>query len=256
MRKFVMGDIHGAYRALQQCLEKVDFDISNDILIQLGDVTDGHNEVYQCVELLLTIKNLILIRGNHDHWFHQFIETGLHPQYWLQGGKATAASYLNACNKPFDATHTTEGYNILISPTDIPPKHVEFFHSQQLYYVDNNNNCFVHGGFNRNLPFREQDPEDYFWDRNLWKSAMSFEATKKGRKDAHFKMVTRFHEVFIGHTSTLNWKTDKPIREANIYNLDTGAGHYGRLTIMEIETKKWWQSDPIPVLYAGSASYD
>jgi hypothetical protein len=61
MRTFVMGDIHGNYRALQQCLDRSGYKFKTDKLIQLGDITDGYNEVYQCVELLLQIKNLVTI---------------------------------------------------------------------------------------------------------------------------------------------------------------------------------------------------
>jgi serine/threonine protein phosphatase 1 len=35
----------------------------------------------------------------------------------------------------------------------------------------------------------------------------------------------------------------------NIWNLDTGAGFKGRLTIMEVETKAYWQSDLLTELY-------
>ncbi len=35
------------------------------------------------------------------------------------------------------------------------------------------------------------------------------------------------------------------MKAANVYNLDTGAGGTGRLTIMEVATKQFWQSDPI-----------
>jgi len=38
----------------------------------------------------------------------------------------------------------------------------------------------------------------------------------------------------------------------NINDLDTGAGHGARLTIMEIDTKENWQSDPVPELYLGN----
>jgi serine/threonine protein phosphatase 1 len=48
-----MGDIHGAYRALVQCLERSGFDRSADMLIQLGDVADVFEEVYDCVEELM-----------------------------------------------------------------------------------------------------------------------------------------------------------------------------------------------------------
>ena len=86
MRTFVMGDLHGAQRALAQCMKRSGFDRRKDVLIQLGDVADGHEEVYECVETLLTIPRLIAIRGNHDQWFLEFIETGYHPDAWHCGG--------------------------------------------------------------------------------------------------------------------------------------------------------------------------
>ena len=53
VRTFAMGDVHGAYKALEQCLERSSFDKDKDTLIQLGDVADGFEHVYDCVEELL-----------------------------------------------------------------------------------------------------------------------------------------------------------------------------------------------------------
>jgi serine/threonine protein phosphatase 1 len=39
------------------------------------------------------------------------------------------------------------------------------------------------------------------------------------------------------------------MQAGNIYNLDTGAGHHGRLTIMNVITRQYWQSDPVKTLY-------
>ena len=36
---------------------------------------------------------------------------------------------------------------------------------------------------------------------------------------------------------------------ANIWNLDTGAGFRGKLTIMDINTKEYWQSDNVNEIY-------
>ncbi len=90
VRTFVMGDIHGAHKALQQCLERAPFDKDKDTLIQLGDIADGFGEVHDCVEELLKIRNLIAIKGNHDEWLNQFLQTGYHPMAWNKGGAATA----------------------------------------------------------------------------------------------------------------------------------------------------------------------
>lgn len=35
----------------------------------------------------------------------------------------------------------------------------------------------------------------------------------------------------------------------NVWNIDTGAGFKGKLTIMDADTKEFWQSDPVPELY-------
>jgi len=47
-----------------------------------------------------------------------------------------------------------------------------------------------------------------------------------------------------------------PFRLANLsrllltfFKLDTGAGGRGKLTIMDVETKKFWQSDLVSTLY-------
>jgi serine/threonine protein phosphatase 1 len=99
MRTLVMGDMHGAYRAMKRCLERCSFDYENDLLIQPGDITDGHDQVYECVEEPLKIKNLIALKGNHDDWLNEFIQSGYHPDQWRQGGFATAKSYLRALGK-------------------------------------------------------------------------------------------------------------------------------------------------------------
>ena len=241
MRTFVMGDIHGAYRALVQCLERSGFDRSVDTLIQLDDVADGFEEVYACVEELMRIPGLIAIKGNHDEWLKQFLETGYHPQGWNHGGAATARSYLKIIDKADKLKFTGKGYKTALNPADIPEHHGTFFRRQQLYHIDDDKVCYVHGGFNRHLAFRGQRPEIYYWDRDLWRDALT--------DAAGFRMVTRFKEIYIGHTSTMQWKTDQPMNAVNIYNLDTGAGHAGRLTIMDVATKRCWQSDPVRELY-------
>lgn len=250
-----MGDVHGAWKAMKQCLERSQFDYENDWLVQLGDVTDGHDEVYRCVEELLAIRHLIAIRGNHDDWFNEFIQTGIHPDQWRQGGAGTARSYLRSIGQEDAIIKSGEGYTVALNPAGIPEEHQQFFRRQHLYYIDDHNNCFVHAGFNRKEPFKGQLAETYMWDRKLWEQALSFAATKRNPlRKATFKMLTPFNEIFIGHTPTTNWKTDQPMHAANVWNLDTGAGHDGRLTIMDLETKAWWQSDPVKDMYAPISS--
>ena len=74
-KTYVVGDIHGAYLALKNLLDQVSFDYDNDKLIALGDVCDGWSQTPEAIELLLSIKNLVYVQGNHDEWAVQFLNS-------------------------------------------------------------------------------------------------------------------------------------------------------------------------------------
>lgn len=252
-RTLVCGDLHGNYKGFKQALERCNFDYYNDTLISLGDVVDGHSQSFEVVEELLKIKNLIAIKGNHDDWFLQWIRTGVNPANWQQGQKATGLSYLSH-SRPnqswFEFNHVLGGYNESIKSNDIPDSHISFFENQQPYYIDDKNRLFVHGGFNRHYPLKEQG-DILWWDRDLWSQALSYGnmSAVESIGKPKFKMVGDYTEVFIGHTSTQFWKENVPMNAANIWNLDTGGGWYGYITIMDVDTKEFWQSDDAKSLY-------
>ncbi|HYC86232.1 MAG TPA: metallophosphoesterase, partial [Chryseosolibacter sp.] len=113
-RTFVIGDIHGAFRALQQCLRRSAFNLKKDHLIFLGDVVDGWPETRECIDQLLQIDNLVWLMGNHDQWALEWMQTGFGENIWLdQGGKATVQSYRDG----------------------VPPGHREFLEHAKLYHV-------------------------------------------------------------------------------------------------------------------------
>ena len=228
MRTFVLGDIHGSYKALLDVFKRSQFDYEKDLLIQLGDVVDRFPESAQCVEELLKIKNLIAIRGNHDEGCNEWLNKGLGPQWWRsQGGESTIRSYV-------DTGLLTE------------ESHRKFFRDQINYYVDDKNRAFVHGGYTdpRGLGY-EQYPADYYWDRSLWENV-----ALPGKNSQNIpKMLRHYDEIYIGHTTTMFWNTTDPMKACNVWNLDTGGGLRGHLTIMDIDTKEFWQSDMVEDYY-------
>lgn len=219
-KTFVIGDIHGAYRAFIQCLHRASFDYENDSLISLGDVADGWPETSACIDELLKIKHLTYIIGNHDLLTLEWMETGIIKEVWFnQGGKATMDSY----------------------KTEIVPAHVQFLKNALPYY-QLQNKLFVHAGINPALPIQKQSLETLVWDRELARSALYFfQMEIKGK-------LTQFDEVYIGHTPTT---FNKPIESCGIWLMDTGAGWHGKLSIMNIDTKEFFTSDPVPSLYPG-----
>jgi serine/threonine protein phosphatase 1 len=255
-KTFVVGDIHGSYKALKQVLTRSGFRYDTDTLIQLGDIVDGWGDSYECVEELLKVNNLISIRGNHDEWFTQFLNTSKHPIDWGAGGLATKNSYEQHCDT--------------IDPDFIPRRHRDFFNRMRNYYIDTDNRIFVHAGFEPSISvaeLHEIEPSNFYWNRSLLHMAM-------GVADNSEKLVTvdGFNEIYVGHVATTRYSktvTEKrvdhitfelefyvktvpitePIRKANLINLDTGAGGNGKLTIMDVDTKEYWQSDLSKNLY-------
>lgn len=59
MRRLAIGDIHGNYRAMLQCLDRCHFDLQNDLLIGLGDYCDGHSQTAEVLLLLNKIPNKV-----------------------------------------------------------------------------------------------------------------------------------------------------------------------------------------------------
>lgn len=231
-RTFVIGDIHGSYKALKQVLERSNFDYENDTLISLGDVADGWSEVPECIDELLKIKNLIAIRGNHDVWTYDWFYNGLIPSIWTQqGGQATVDSYVKT-GKLTEQSHRN------------------FWKNQIDWYIDEKNRLFIHGGwyYLDGFPEGAKYPvnagtiaKECHWDRSLYESAKSAYHTKNS-----FKPLEQFKEVYIGHTAITK---AEPVNFFNLWNLDTGAGWNGKLTIMDIDTKEYWQSDFVTLLY-------
>lgn len=217
-RTFVIGDIHGGHKALAQCLERSKFNYKEDTLICLGDVVDGWPETPQCIEELLKIENLIYVLGNHDIWAINWFKFGASPIIWTQqGGQETINAY--------------------IDNPELMIKHRSFFDQGRKFYKDDKDRIFVHGGFNPEIPVEVQTEQYLTWDRDLWDKRHS------GIMDNY-----EGNTVFVGHTSI--WRfSHSPLKINNVWFLDTGGGWEGKLTIMDVDTEEWWQSEKVLELY-------
>ncbi|MBN2481293.1 MAG: metallophosphoesterase [Bacteroidales bacterium] len=223
-RRFVIGDIHGAYRALVQCFEKSGFNREHDLLICLGDVCDSWPEVNKVFDTLLLVKDLVFILGNHDHWALDWFINQNHPDEWLmQGGEATRESY----------------------PEEVPENHIRMLKEARFYYRMDRK-LFVHGGITSGIPLEKQDKYNLIWDRSLVHTAMHF------RNSGSEMNITGFDEVYVGHTPTLNFGQLLPVKACELYMMDTGAGWPdGVLTMMDVDSKEVFQSDVVSNLYPG-----
>jgi serine/threonine protein phosphatase 1 len=233
-RILVIGDIHGALTALEQVLERAKV-TQNDTLIFLGDYIDGWSHSAELVSFLIRLKtlhNCIFIKGNHDDLCYTWLTKHTHNPEWVQhGGQATMDSYAKLSQEEINT-------------------HLHFYETLNNYHIDAHNRLFLHAGFtNLHGPHREYFDELFYWDRTLWETALATDSNLKKTDPKYPKRLLLFDEVYIGHTPVTRINQTIPIQATCVWNIDTGAAFKGPLTIMDINTKEFWQSDPVYQLY-------
>ncbi len=219
-----------------------------------------------------------MVRRNGKHnftgnsWFMNYTFKGKTPLEWInQGGANTLNSY-GGTVVPGKRMYE-EPVLIDVNGVKIPKAHIEFF-AKGLYYFEYDGMLFVHGGFDPTKPIAEQDQHSLMWDRELitfagnktiphyskvfightttqhiereWvnykcrKCKHEWDKPLKNFKDMRGDVVCpecKSNDVFqsLGCVS--------PIKIGNLFALDTGAGWSGKLTIMNIDDEKFWQSE-------------
>ena len=235
-RTLVIGDIHGGLRALHQIMERANVS-KNDTLIFLGDYVDGWSESPQVLDYLIALEkkqHCVFMRGNHDELVYKWLEESKDNREWYKhGGESTVIAYtkVNAATKQ---------------------KHIEFLKNLKNYYLDDQNRLFIHAGFtNMNGVAYEYFPRLFYWDRTLWEMAIAMDKTIHKSSFFFPKRLRLFKEIYIGHTPTLYFNETTPMQGCNVWNLDTGAAFTGKLSIMNVDSKAYWQSDQLLQLYPG-----
>jgi serine/threonine protein phosphatase 1 len=233
-RTLVIGDIHGGFKALEQVMTRADVN-EGDKLIFLGDYVDGWSGTPELLSYLIQLKeeqNCIFIRGNHDDLVLRWFRTAESNPKWLQhGGDSTIKAYQNVGSTLKDL-------------------HRLFLENLTDYYIDEQNRLFLHAGFaNMHGPNSEFYANTVYWDRTLWEMALATD--KQLAKDDMFYPVRLklFSEIFIGHTPTHRFGQHIPMQAQNVINVDTAAAFRGPLTLMDVDTKEFWQSTPVHQLY-------
>jgi len=235
MRTLVIGDIHSGLKALQQVLEKAEVS-TKDRLIFLGDYVDGWSEAVETVNFLIELKKThtcIFLKGNHDELCYDWLTKREDNLTWLKhGGQATRDSYEKIDRKTLNT-------------------HLSFYENLQNHFLDTENRLFLHAGFTnlKGIDF-EYFTKTFYWDRTLWELALSLNPDMKQDHAFYPKRLRCYKEIFIGHTPLTRIGKTTPFNAANVWNIDTGAAFKGPLTIMDANTKEFWQSNPVHTFYS------
>lgn len=147
-RIIAIGDIHGCSVALRILLDAI-APTQEDTIVSLGDLVDRGPNSKAVIEMLLEMRdkcNLVLIQGNHEDMMLEVVKQVEPPQEWLKhGGVSTLDSY---------------GFTGELSV--IPQEHIDFIQTGRLFY-ETENHFFVHGNYDPNVSFEEQDEEILKW---------------------------------------------------------------------------------------------
>ncbi|MEO9892693.1 metallophosphoesterase [Aurantibacter sp.] len=235
MRTLVIGDIHSGLRALKQVFERAQITTA-DRLIFLGDYVDGWSEAVETVDFLSELDEThqcIFLRGNHDELCLDWLSNDEINEVWLQhGGQATFDSYRN--------------------DVDASDLHMMFYEGLKNYYIDEQNRLYLHAGFtNLRGVEHEYSTKTFYWDRTLWEMAVSLDQDLSVDSPYYPKRLLHYPEIYIGHTPVTRMGKTTPQKAANVWNIDTGAAFKGPLSIIDVDTKEVWQSDPVHLLYPG-----
>jgi len=236
MRTLVIGDIHSGLKALEQLMiyAKVTRD---DHLIFLGDYVDSWSTAVETVDFLIEFEkehHCTFIRGNHDELCREWLLTKKENPQWLEhGGAATRDSYLNDSRENWG-------------------NHLEFYANLKNYFLDDDNRLYLHAGYtNLKGVYFEYFDQLFYWDRTLWELAKALDPALLPNDKNFPKRLGHYKEIFIGHTPLSKTTVAEPQNGANVWNVDTGAAFKGPLTAMDVETKEFWQSEPVHTFYPG-----
>lgn len=242
-RNLIVGDIHSEYDKLVAVLDKASFDPTTDILYSLGDFCDRGRDALKTLRFLMGIDNLRAVIGNHDSLLQNWLFTGVESFIWEENGGGRTVEDLQTL--PIEEKH-----RIGVWLQSLPLARVE-----DRYII-------VHGGipYRRTLGdmeayARAERPKVFFdtlysrwdesciWDRDYMLSAyvkMYPEVSESIFMEAS-PLDTEDRMIFVGHTPTLD---GKPFisEEYNLVALDTGSGHGGPLTLMDMDSLEYWQA--------------
>lgn len=236
MRTLVVGDIHSGYRALEQLIGRARVG-PGDRLVFLGDYVDGWSTAVETVDYLIGLRdrfNCTFLRGNHDELCREWLLTQRENPQWLQhGGKATRDSYRAADRGIWDL-------------------HLQFYDDLENFHLDGGERLFVHAGFTNLHGIHQEYYRPYhYWDRSLWELAKALNPKLTPSDPDYPERLGHYREIFIGHTPLSRTGIVAPRQAANVWNVDTGAAFKGGLCMMDVDTKEYWQSDPVHTLYPG-----
>lgn len=213
---YAVGDIHGCYNLLMNRLKEIGFDFENDLLVAVGDLVDRGIQNLECVNLL------------NEDWFTSV--RGNHEDLCIKG----------LFNDAFGRCHIQNGGEWFYE-LDAQTQHkiINKFKQLPLALEINFNGKkygFVHGHIEQNdWELFKHNLDNFDAVRYAIEAKrLPTDAAMWGRErldldNLQYTHVKGIDVVIMGHTVT-----QKPCKRDNCYWIDTGAVHWGTMTILDL----------------------
>jgi serine/threonine protein phosphatase 1 len=237
-RTIAIGDIHGDLDHLERLFERLPWLDAGDTIVFIGDYVDRGPDSAGAVAFVRrlpekTAARVVALRGNHeDAWIR------VRREKWKQfvlpadnGCLATLRSYAGGPVPVLDELPTADEFKALIAADFFAEGDFEWMESLPAFHEDDHA-IYVHAGLPRAdgrflHPSEVADVRPLFWQR-----------------DAEFFRNYRGKRVVFGHTPTerlpqeLSQHTPGDDKDLflgeSIVGIDTGCGHGGFLTAVEL----------------------
>ncbi len=236
MTIYAVPDVHGHSAELDRVHELIEADRAREgargaPVVHLGDLNDRGPDTRGVIDRLIgglaRGEPWIVLRGNHDRMFLNFVRDGALRDVglsspnstWLRpalGGTATLASYgVEVCERAPEAA-------LDAARRAVPQAHLDFLAERPLWH-EAGELLFVHAGIRPGVPLAQQTEDDLVWIRDgfLW-----------DERDHGWLVVH-------GHTAL-----DEPTHFGNRIDLDAGAGYGRPLVAAVFEGRACWILGP------------
>jgi len=219
-RTFVIGDIHGCSRALDDLLASIEVDSNQDRLVFLGDYVDRGPDSRGVIDELLALRreyrNIITLKGNHEEVLLGFLAGRDRDFYLAIGGRETLLSY--GCTEPFDYTCSL----------NIPESHRQFL-ANLLPYWEDEHGIYVHAGLKPAVHLTQQSPDWLYWAAGGRFATQRYDFGK---------------QVIYGHSAV-----STPLVGPGKIGIDTGCVYGGTLCCLilpdgefvQVPCRKYWR---------------
>ena len=213
---YAVGDIHGCYNLLMSRLNEIGFDFGNDLLVAVGDLVDRGIQNEECVNLI-DEPWFTSVKGNHED---------------LVIMSDTNSSYFNCHTQNGGEWFYDLDYQVqreIIKKLEALPIALEVNYQGRKF-------GFVHGHIEQNnwdefkSILNDFDQAQYIVDHKRFPTELAMWGRERlNDENQQYTHVSGVHAVIMGHTVT-----QRPCKRDNCYWIDTGAVHWGTMTILDL----------------------